>query len=99
MQGERELAGRLGRSQVAVLAGRAVLGLPTYDLRRSFKRGADRLASDLAAATPNGWRPRIRLPCPTGAAVVALAPALSVLTAAVLVAEFVYRVSGYPTRR
>ncbi len=97
VQRERELAGRLGRSQVAVLAGRAALGLPTYDLRRSFKRGADRLASDLAAATPNGWRPRIRLPCPTGAAVVALAPALSVLTAAVLVAEFVYRVSGYPS--
>lgn len=96
VQRERELAARLGRPQVAVQA-RRVRGLrllPTYDLRSSFKRGAERLAGDLAAGTPTGWRPRLRLPCPVGAAVYALAPALSVAFAVVL-ASFLHRVVGH----
>jgi hypothetical protein len=97
VQRERELAARLGRPQVAVQARRARgLGpLPTYDLRSSFKRGADRLAGDLAAGTPTGWRPRLRLPCPVGAALYALAPALSVAFAVVLGASFLHHVVGH----
>jgi hypothetical protein len=95
VQRERELAAKLGRPQVAVLARRAASGLPTYDLRSSFKRGAGRLAADLAAGTPTGWRPRLRLPCPAWAVVYALAPALSVVCATVLVALFLDRVIGH----
>jgi hypothetical protein len=97
VQRERELATRLGRPQVAVQA-RRVRGLgplPTYDLRSSFKRGAERLAGDLAAGTPTGWRPRLRLPCPVGAVVYALAPALSVAFAVVLGASFLHQVVGH----
>jgi TIR domain len=97
VQRERDLAAGVGRPQVAVRAGR-VRGLgpiPTYDLRSSFKRGASRLASDLAAGTPAGWRPRARLPCPVGVAVYALAPALSVVFAVVLLALFLQRVVGH----
>jgi hypothetical protein len=97
VQRERDLAVRVGRPQVAVRAGRVRgLGpLPTYDLRSSFKRGAGRLASDLAAGTPTDWRPRVRLPCPAGVAVYALAPALSVVFAVVLLALFLHRVIGH----
>jgi hypothetical protein len=95
VQRELDLADRLGRPQVAVLAGRAAPGLPTYDLRSSFKRGAERLAADLAAGTPTGWRPRLRLPCPVGVAVYALAPAVSVACAVVLLALFLHRVIGH----
>jgi TIR domain len=97
VQRERDLAVRPGRPQVAVRAGRVRgLGpLPTYDLRSSFKRGAGRLASDLAAGTPTDWRPRVRLPCPAGVAVYALAPALSVVFAVVLLALFLHRVIGH----
>src|SRR5262249_44952773 len=95
VQRELDLAAGLGRAQVAVLASRAAPGLPSYDLRNSFKRGADRLAIDLAAGTATGWRPRVRLPCPLGAAVYALAPALSALCAVVLLALFLHRVIGH----
>jgi hypothetical protein len=97
VQRERDLAARVGRPQVAVRAGR-VRGLgpiPTYDLRSSFKRGAGRLASDLAAGTPTDWRPRVRLPRPAGVAVYALAPALSVVFAVVLLVLFLQRVIGH----
>jgi hypothetical protein len=97
VQRERDFAARIGRLQVAVRAGR-VLGLvplPTYDLRSSFERGASRLASDLAAGTPTDWRPRVRLPCPAGVAVYALAPALLVVFAVVLLALFLHRVIGH----
>ena len=91
---ERELATLLGRPQVAALAGRPAPGLPTYDLRSSFRRGAGRMAADLAASAPIGWRPRVRLPCPPGAALFTLAPVLSIVTAAVLLALFLDRVIG-----
>jgi hypothetical protein len=95
---ECDLATRLGRPQVAVLAGRAASRsptIPTYDLRSRLKRGADRLASDLASGRPAGWRAHIRLPCPAGALVVALAPALSVVLAVVLTVLFLHRVVGH----
>jgi TIR domain len=97
VQHERDCASRVGRPQVAVRAGR-VRGLgpvPTYDLRRSFTPGVSRLAGDLVAGTPTGWRPRIRLPCPAGVAVYALAPALSVVFAVVLLGLFLQRVIGH----
>jgi hypothetical protein len=82
---------------VAVQANRVRgLGpLPTYDLRSWFKRGADRLARDLAAGTPTGWRSRLRLPFPAGAAAYALAPAVSVVFAVVLAALFLHRVVAH----
>ena len=94
---ERGLATRLGRLQVAVLAGRAGSRSPviaSYDLRSRFKRGADRLASDLVSGTPVGWRPHVQLPCPVGALVVGFAPALSVVLAVVLMVLFLDRIVG-----
>jgi hypothetical protein len=95
---ERELAARLGTSQVAVLAGRVTaLELPTYDLRSSFARGVDKLVRDLAAGRPTGARPRLRLPIPGAAALVALAPAVAIVFAAALGVQFFHDVSGHST--
>jgi hypothetical protein len=90
----RARAGSPARPAAVAVQARRVRGLgplPTYDLRSSFKRGAERLAGDLAAGTPAGWRPRLRLPCPVGAAVYAL----SVAFAVVLGASFLHRVVGH----
>lgn len=96
---ERAQATQLGRPQVAVLAGRPMVSLapsiPTYDLRSSFKRGAGALAGDLAKGRQTGRRPRVRLPYPETACLVALAPALGVVFAIVLAVMFARGVVGH----
>jgi hypothetical protein len=98
---ELDLAAELDKPQVAVISGRVnAPALPTYDLRSSFARGADRLARDLAAGRPTGSRSRLRLPMPGAALLVALAPALGVVFAAVLGVEFLRSAVGdHPGRR
>ena len=98
---ELDLAAELGKPRVSVLSGRVnAPALPTYDLRSSFGRGADQLARDLTAGRPTGRRARVRLPIPGAALLVALAPALGVLFAAVLGVEFLrIAVGDHPGHR
>jgi hypothetical protein len=96
---ERDRAAELGRPQVAVTPTRRRLPeaptLPTYDLTSSFGRGVDVLVRDLASGRATGRRRRIGLPYSAGACLVALAPALSLLFAAVLCVSFLRAVVGH----
>jgi hypothetical protein len=98
VQRERERAAQLQRPQVAVLRERVTLPsdwrIPVYDLTNSFSRGVEHLAADIAAGCLTHWRPRIRLPLPGGALLVASAPALCLVFTAVLTVLFLHTVIG-----
>ena len=70
------------------------LNVPSYDLRRSFGHGAAALADDLTTHRRAG-RPPLRWPLATGPLLVALAPALSLLSVVVLGLAFLQTVIGH----
>lgn len=70
------------------------LNVPSYDLRRSFGHGAAALADDLTTHRLTG-RPPLRWPLATGPLLVALAPALGLLSAVVLGLAFLQTVIGH----
>lgn len=101
VRAERDRAAALRRPAVAVLARRSVPAaaaeMPVYDMRSRFRRGADRLAADLAEGRPTGHRPRSALPYPWPVGLAALAMALNLVLALLLGVLLVLQASQHGT--